>query len=416
MNKKIIRVVAAGGILANAMGNGALASAFSEYTAYPENENYGVIVTKVDERNNLVSLYFDEPDNPEAVFRGVKLVNGGLGDWGLESIDFTSMPWTTEYLSISMYNEGFEDMARGEERTFALSPELAGSDVKEAGIVYLFWNNAEEQILNTRRGRMSYSRCADSEIYQNTPEAICRVEKGTDGKIYYQPYVEWERLSLPDEAGEEREIFVYQDDEWISKIINREEEDETGADEGGGAAGDTESGEGKDGGEVDSDESASGPEIRYVDRIVEVPVEKKVVEKVEVEVPMEKIVTEKVEVQVPVEKTIVDTREVVREVPVLANIVSEVASATIGSDDGIEEGEATSSEEEEDTTNNEEDGPMVEGKIADMEELEVPELGKEVEKDNGLASKIAVFVAGLVSAVAILILAIAFKKKQGENE
>ena len=142
---------------------------------------------------------------------------------------------------------------------------------------------------------MSYGRCADSEIYQNTPEAICRVEKGTDGKIYYQPYVEWERLSLPDEAGEEREIFVYQDDEWISKIINREEEDETGADEGGGAAGDTESGEGKDGGEVDSDESASGPEIRYVDRIVEVPVEKKVVEKVEVEVPMEKIVTEKVD-------------------------------------------------------------------------------------------------------------------------
>ena len=416
MSKKIVRVaVVAGGLLANTIGSGAMVFAYDEYTAYPENENYGITVTMVDERNNLASLYFDEPDNPEAVFKGVKLVNGFLGDWGLDSINFTSAPWTTEYLSTSMYDGDFEEMARGEERTFTISSDLAGSDVKEAGMIYLFWNNAEEQILNTRRGRMNYSRCAESEIYLNTEEAICRAEKDEDEKLYYQPYVGWKRLNLPDETEDEREISVFKDGEWVKETINKKEENETGTDEGGGTEGDTESGGGEDGGKVDE------TEIRYIEKIVEVPVEKKVIEKVEVEVPVEKIVTEKVEVQVPVEKTVVDTREVVREVPVLANMVNETASATVSMDGLAEEGEAILSEEDasrEDTDADiEEDASMVEGKIADPEELEVPELGKEVKKDDDLVSRIAIIAAGIISAAAILFLATVFRrKKQEENK
>ena len=192
-------------------------------------------------------------------------------------------------------------------------------------------------------------------------------------------------------------------------------ENETGTDEDGGTEGDTESGGGEDGGKVDE------TEIRYVEKIVEVPVEKKVIERVEVEVPVEKIVTEKVEVQVPVEKTVVDTREVVREVPVLANMMNETASATMSVDGLAEEGETILSEEDasgEDTdADTEEDTPIVEGKIADPEKLEVPELGKEVKKDDDLVSRIAIIAAGIISVAAILFLATVFRrKKQEENK
>ena len=249
MNKKIIQAVVAGGMMINTMGNMALVSAYDGQSVYKENGLYGIIVTMVDERNDQVSLYFSEPGNARAVLKGVKLFNGNLHDNAMHAVNFTEAPWTTEYLSTSMYDEDFSEMVVGEERTFNISSDLATSDVKAMGMVHMFWNNAEDKSMYIVWGRMNYSRCAESVVYQENEGVICRVERWEDGELHYQPYEGWKRLKLPDETEEERQIKVFKDGGWVSETINKveleEETEEPGEGIGAGFESETEIGSGE---------------------------------------------------------------------------------------------------------------------------------------------------------------------------
>lgn len=415
MNKKIIQVAVAGEMAINAIGGSGLVLAYDGSTIYPENGEYGITVTMIDERNDLVSLYFDEPGYPGAVLKGVKLFNGVLNDSAMRAVDFTREPWTTEYLATSMYDDDFEDMVVGEERVFEMDSSLAASDLKEMGMVHIFWNSSEDETLNIAWGRVNLKRCADSEVYKNSESAICRAEKWEDGKLHYQPYEEWTRLSLPDETDEERQITVFKDGEWVEETVSRvdsggDSEEETGEDLGEGV-GDSEEGTGEDLGEGTGEISEGGPEEglggEVVEKIIEVPVEREVIKTVEV----------------PVERTVVDVREVIKEVPVEAQTVltesiwagtdGTLAMVEVLDGEEVAENEDTDDENSDETEDNKEDTEGAElGEPAAMEMVEVPELGKEISGGDSVATKITTFLAGVISASALLILAIVFRRRK----
>ena len=49
------------------------------------------------------------------------------------------------------------------------------------------------------------------------------------------------------------------------------------------------------------------------------------------------------------------------------------------------------------------------------EVVEIPKLGKETSTDASMAGKIATFVAGIVSVIALLVLGIALKRRKADN-
>lgn len=204
---------------------------------------------------------------------------------------------------------------------------------------------------------------------------------------------------------------------------------------------DSTSGDSGDGGDSDSgsgvSEEGSGAETKIIEVpvevvkevIKEVPVEKIVekevvkeipVEKViEKEVPIEKIVETPVEkiVEVPVERKVTEIKEIIREVPVFANLLSDSQSVE---DEVIVENTTDKDETSEEDSDSDEaleiDSDRTEDEdLVEPDDVDLPELGRE-SSNKEWYSKLAVFSAGLISALAILVLAVIFKRRKQKDE
>ncbi|MBQ9029263.1 hypothetical protein IJ114_00615 [Candidatus Saccharibacteria bacterium] len=439
MRKNISHLLVAGSILTNILGGMTTVSAYDGPTDYPENSASGFIVTMIDVRNNEMSMVLRHNDYWNGVLRGFEFVEGEITDDELNSIYLDEDHNFQTYVKHSMYDPNWQDRDTGEEFTYPMSYMMdllsKNTDDTLAG-VYLFKVSPESASLNLFRTRINYSRCTKSEQYINNEAAICRAEIWGDGIIHYQPYIGWERLSLDDEdLSTSKEIMVYETDRWVSKAVGNNGDDSTAGDEAGTAgdeAGTSDGNTGDDGGSSSSGDNT--PEIRYVEKIVEVPVIKEievpVVREVVKEVPIEKTVVEKVKVEVPVEKTKVEIREVVKEVPVLssasptqvAGVVDGLASAdmVVGSPDESTEYESDKSSEVAESDISAKTGEAKDDSLeyVDTEEVaELPMLGKEPQStDNNASGKIAVILAGIISALALVVLAIVYRRKKRENQ
>ncbi|MDO4889678.1 MAG: hypothetical protein Q4A25_03260 [Candidatus Saccharibacteria bacterium] len=444
MAKKVVTMVAAGGILANTLGTLAV-SAYSGETEYPENKKNSFVVTMVDVRNSKFSAYFYEKS--ANVFKGMRLFGGEITDTAMNKITGNATNVKNEYFRYDLYLDTWEDISNRVERTFDTSADLALNTPNTLGFTYLFWNSSTNHNLNIRRGRMNYDRCVSSEVYVENEEAICRAEVWADGMLHYQPYIDWMRLSMADDPDQDF-VQVYKNNSWTSERIRGEDpepEPEPGdVDPSGGASGSSESGGGADGESSDGggtsgegggggdeprgDGGVEGSEenIKIVEVIKEVPVEKIIEKEVVKEVPVEKIVEVLVEkkvevpvekrVEVPVEKRVeipIEKEVIIREVPMFANMLSDsqlIEANTDTEEDNSEENPKDDVENNETEENNDaEDVDNIE--LMSPDNVELPDLGQENDRKDW-ASKIAIFSAGLISAAALLILAVAFRKKK----
>ena len=428
MAKKIKTIVLTGGILANTLGVVPV-GAYSGETTYPENKKTHFVVTMVDVRNNKFSAFFYRSTS---VFKGARLFGGEIDDTNLEKITEHTTKVKNEYFKYDFYMDSWEDIPSGEERTFNTSANLAANTPNTLAFTFLYWTSATNKNLNIWRGRMNYDRCASSEAYLTNEEAICRAEIWADGVLHYQPYLDWTRLGLADDP-EQDFVQVYKNNGWVNERIKEEvlsepepepePEPESEPVDGG------ENKDGGGGGELEGEKSNGGEEIKTVEVIKEVPVEvikevpvEKVVEKeVEkiVEVPVEKMIEVAAEkrIEVPIEKKTTEIKEVIREVPVFANMLSddlsdiaqlEVEDKTIETDDDVKDNEAEISSDDVDDVN------IDDSELKSPDEIDLPELGRE---DNAeVNSKLAIFSAGMISAIALLVLVVAFRKKKQRTE
>lgn len=455
MSKSFTKAVVAGSVLASTIGNVGLVAAYSGETDYPENQTMGLVTTVIDVRHNEITAHLREVSSSSAILKGLMFFEGDVEDAEL----LTAYPGDeyemTQYYRFDFESADWEDKATGEEMTVETVESLEENTSRKLGFTYYFWVNDIIQQMNIRWGRIDYERCANSAAFLENEEAICRAEIWDDGEIHYQPYVGWERLSLEDGSDEEAgTILVYKDNEWVTEGDENGEGNEDNGDNGDAEDGDNEaSGESNEGGEVETgsgetgdsssdevsdsgadagaEESGGEVEIRYVEKevIKEVPVEKiktvevekpvEVVKTVKVEVPVEKVKT--VEVQVPVEKTIVETKEIVKEVPATGTMLltgatnlgelalsGEIDETADETSDGPKDEEPGDDEEFESFEEEQEDEAV-------SEVVEIPELGKETSTDASMAGKIATFVAGIVSVIALLVLGIALKRRKADN-
>ena len=422
MSKKIAQVAVAGGILMNVLGGTTLASAYSGETSYPENIVGPLIITEVDVRNNSVSAFFRDDNNLEAVFKGVGVSEGEIDDDKLNLAYPGVDTGVVRYVEYNLWTENWVETEVGIERTYGIDGNLLAENASgEMSFYYLYSNNLDDSSLNINGGRMNYRECLESEEYQSNDEAVCRAELWADGWLRYRPYVRWKRFAdFGENEGEEGDYFVYRDNIWLNGRIVEDMERVSG--DNGWIKDDGTNSGGEEGVEnnlegVDSEEGK--PRIEYVEKVVEaikeVPVEK-IVEIVR-EVPVEKIV--EVLEEVPVEKIVEiitevparEVKEVFKEVPVekIAVETKEVVREVLTTSQAIESGENVQAEQESESENGEEILPDEES--VKMEEIEVPMLGRET--NNNLLEKIMTFMAGLVSALAILGLVFAFKRKGG---
>lgn len=453
MNKKFLQLLMAGSVLTNVLGGMTAVSAYDGPTDYPDNSASGLIMTMIDVRNNEMSIVLRHNSYRDGVLKGFEFVEGEISDDEIHSIYLDETHTFKTYVKDSIYDSDWQDKYSGEEFTYAgermtnlLSENTDGTLVG----FYLFQVSLSSASLNYFRTRINYSRCTESEQYMNNDGAICRAEIWDDGMIHYQPYIGWDRLTMNDEdVSANKTIQVYESNDWVSRVIG----DSTGGDstdDGTGTTGDetsTTDGEtGTTGDETDATGDDIGgddgdplneeetPEIRYVDRIVEVPVIKEVevpvVREIVKEVPVEKTVVEKVEVEVPVEKTKVEVREIVKEVPVLSNAAPTQAAGVIDGLAGVDTAVESLDQPAEFESN--ESSEVVEGDVeaktdevednsleyVDTEEVaELPILGKEPRPiDNNTSGKIAAILAGIISALALVVLAIVYRRKKREDQ
>ena len=419
MNKRISTVVVAGGILTNVMG-GVVATAYEGPTIYETNSRQGFIITKIDIRKNDMGFVFQHSEYPQGILKGYDVADGEISDGELETINFMNSHKFRSYLVDSINVPGWKDIASNKEvLPLGMNDRLAANTAGTFAVAYLVQPLTEVETTEILRERVDYSRCLNSEEYQNNDTALCRAEIWEDGKIHYQPYVNWERLAMSDENTEvDREIAIFKKNAWVSVILE-------GTGRGGEPVGGESSG-GDIGNSAGGSEPSGGtgvePEIRYVEKevIKEVPVEKEVIK--EVEVPVEKEVVK----EVAVEKEVPIIREIVKEVPVEKEIVSE--AMVISEPSGAELTEATLSEggDEElgninDSTEkdekNDEDGVQDEkieesqAVVTEEPEIEPPVLGKESPQNSAeVSSKIAMVVAGMIAALALTTLALVYRK------
>ena len=447
MAKKITTVVVAGGILANTLGALGV-SAYSGDTKYPENKKNALVVTMLDVRNSRFSAYFyNKLGN---VFKGVRLFGGEISDAAIEKVtgDVTAK---NEYFRYDLYMDTWEGIGNWVEFTFDTTADLALNTANTLAYTWLYTNSASVTNLNIGRGRLNYSRCVSSEAYFENETAICRAEVWADGVVHYQPYIDWTRLEMPDDP-EEDFVQVYKGTNWVSERIRGTDEPATDPDPT--PADPVVNSEPSPVDPTPGENPVVNPEPEPVvevvkevikevpvEKIVKVPVEKIVevpVEKI-VEVPVEKVVEIPVEkrVEVPVEKKVTEIKEVIREVPVFANILSgEQTTAELSLTTGSEALDEISAEAtrggvvENNGTGEDAEGGLAksddaelagelmnpsEAELADLDNVELPELGRE-DDSRDWAAKLATFSAGLVSALALLILAVAFRRKKQKGE
>ena len=421
MAKKIKSMMLVGGVLANILG-GVPVGAYSGESIYPENKKTHFVVTMVDVRNSRFSAFFYRSTS---VFKGVRLFGGEISDAEIEEITEETTEAKNEYFKYDFYMDSWEDITSREEKTFNTDANLALNTPNTLAFTFLYWTSATNKNLNIWRGRLNYNRCVTSEAYLANDEAICRAEIWDDGELHYQPYVNWDRLETEDDT-ESDFIQVYKNNNWTSERIRELEPVDEGSVGGleGGDLGSGDSGGGSESGNSEANGDGNGDEdIKIVEIIKEVPVEIEVIREVPVEkevikeVPVEKIIEKRVEVpvekvvevpvekiiEVPVEKKVTEIKEVIREVPVFANLLADVQM-----DSGGEEVEEDSDVQEIDTA--EYAGVIKEPEVKEIDDIEVPNLGRE---DN---SKWAILSAGLVSALALLVLAVAFRRKKQKTE
>lgn len=420
MNKRISTAVVAGGILTNVMG-GIVATAYEGPTIYETNSRQGFIITKIDIRKNDMGFVFQHSEYPQGILKGYDVADGEISDSELETINFMKSHKFRSYLVDSINVPGWKDIASNKEvLPLGMNDRLAANTAGTFAVAYLVQPSTEVETTEILRERVDYSRCLNSKEYQNNDTALCRAEIWEDGKIHYQPYVNWERLAMSDENTEaDREIAIFKKNVWVSVTLE-------GTGRGGEPVGGEPSG-GDIGNSAGGSEPSGGtgvePEIRYIEKevikevIKEVPVEKEVIK--EVEVPVEKEVIK----EVAVEKEVPIIREIVKEVPVEKEIVSE--AMVISEPSGAELTEVTLSEggDEElgnindSTEKNDEDGVQDE-KIEESQtvvteepEIEPPVLGKESPQNSAeVSSKIAMVVAGMIAALALTTLALVYRK------
>ena len=452
MAKKIKSMMLVGGVLINILGT-APVGAYSGESVYPENKKTHFVVTMIDVRNSRFSAFFYRSTS---VLKGMRLFGGEISDTEIEKITERTTRAKNEYFKYDFYMDTWEDIASKEEKTFDTDANLALNTPNTLAFTFLYWTSATNKNLNIWRGRLNYDRCVTSEAYLANDEAICRAEIWDDGLLHYQPYVGWNRLETVDDA-ESDFVQVYKSNNWVSERIREEEPEpvdlsgdvgglENGDSDGGG--GDSDGGSGSGDSEDDGDGAISKEDenIKVVEIIKEVPVEIEVIREVPIEkevikeVPVEKIIEKRVEipvekvvevpveriievpvekrVELPVEKKVTEIKEVIREVPVFANLLADVQM-----DSGGEEVEGDSEETVEDSNNQimedsdvqeidtvEYAGVIKEPEVKEIDDIEVPNLGRE---DN---SKWAILSAGLVSALALLVLVVAFSRRKQKTE
>ena len=433
MNKRISTVVVAGGILTNVIG-GVVATAYEGPTTYETNSRQGFIITKIDIRKNDMGFVFQHSEYPQGILKGYDVADGEISDGELETINFMKSHKFRSYLVDSINVPGWKDIASNKEvLPLGMNDRLAANTAGTFAVAYLVQPSTEVETTEILRERVDYSRCLNSEEYQNNDAALCRAEIWEDGKIHYQPYVNWERLAMSDENTEvDREIAIFKKNAWVSVTLEGtgRRGEPVGSESSGGDIGNSAGGSEPSGGDIGNSAGGSEPsggtgvepEIRYVEKevikevIKEVPVEKEVIKKVEV--PVEK--------EVVVEKEVPIIREVVKEVPVEKEIVSE--AMVISEPSGAELTEATLSEKggeelgnindltEKDEKNDEEgvqDEKIEESQdvVTEGPEIEPPVLGKESPQNSAeVSSKIAMVVAGMIAALALTTLVLVYRK------
>ena len=442
MSKKIAQIAVAGGILVNALSGTTLVSAHSGETDYPENIVGPLVITEVDVRNNSVSAFFRDENNLESEFKGIGVFEGEISDDELNSAYPGVDTGVMKYVEYNLWTENWEETGVGVERTYGIDGNLLTKNASGAlSFYYLFSSNTDDSSLNINRGRMNYRECLDSAEYRGNKEAICRAELWSDGWLRYRPYVRWKRFAdFGTNKGEEGDYFVYRDNIWLNGRIVEDMErvsgdngwiEDDGGEIGGGADDSSEivgdgsevtsdgsetMGDGSvvigDGSETVSSDSEvvgdgeSKPRIEYVEKIIEVAKEVSVEKLIEVvkEVPIEKIV--EITKEVPIEKvveviTTVPVKEI-KEIPVekIKEVTREVAVAG-KMEEGSKDMQVDEPEKEVET--------LLSAEPTNKEEIEVPMLGRET--DSSLPERIMTFAAGLVSALAVLGLVLAFKRK-----
>lgn len=432
MTKKVSQLVVATSITISAL-SGVVANAYGGMTDYNTNDKSGLVITAIDVRNNTMSLLLQHNDYSQGILRGFELVDGEIDDDELNTIYLDEEHNFKSYLKNSMYDPNWRNRDTGEEFSYdSMNHNLTENTDGTFAAVYLFKISPESNSTNLFRTRIDYSRCLNSEQFQNGDNAICRAEIWEDGRIYYQPYVGWDRLVMTDEdTSVDREIRVFKDGGWDSQMIEHVgDTDDTGGTSEGGSAGEMggtndtggtgigggtsdtgETGgresEGGDGGGSTREETTE-PEVKYIEKVVEIPVEK------EVKVPVEKEVIK----EVPVEKKIEVPIEKVKEVAVFGGIEElgeksfmNLALSGKSGDDSID-GET----EEEDVAKNDEDAEEFEDIPTENTEVELPMLGKDKPQNTTENhSRIAVIIAGIISAVALVTLAIVYRKRKQSN-
>lgn len=388
MVKKIMAGVVTGGILINVLGGTINVGAYSGETFYPENEKVGLVPTAIDTRNSRISAVFGFERDFGQVFKGLKFFEGEIDDDLLNLVYPGEDHGVFEYLTYDHETEGWKDIPTGEEFTLKTEEPLEDNTAGTLGFTYLFWSDAYSQAMNMYRGRINYSRCINSIAFQENEEAICRAELWEDGKLHYQPYIDWERLTLDDDTTNDF-VSVYKEHAWTEKRIRGEDETETEVAKGDNDVAEEENkvDDKKGNGDDDGDGGQKNKNI-------EVPVEKETIK------------------EVPVEKRVVEIKEVVREVPMFANMLED--DPTFGIEPALETESDLDDVKNNDTDDNEAEVEE-DAELMQPDNIELPELGRE-DDSREWASKSTIFLAGLISAAALLIFVIVFRKKQQQQD
>lgn len=287
MKRQFKKIAVAAGLLVNAL------SPFSSIKVnaaelYPLNQRHDFIVTRIDHRKQEISFVYENTS------RIPVFANVFYGDATDEQIAEAHDYIPNFSLEIVNYRDGgstWQGFESNKEYTIPSTNVMGWNDL--GNLYYIMgYKEDENSEVEVEIGRAKYDRCLNAELYRSSSTAFCRVEIWDDGKIHYQPYEGWNRLVVGDEEENAGSITK----ENIKTV------------------------------------TVFMPDIQYVDREVEVPVEVPVeVEKiVEVPVEVEKIVEVPVEVPVEVEKIVevpVEVEKIVEvpvEVPVEVEKIVEV--------------------------------------------------------------------------------------------
>ena len=401
---------------------GTLVKNVSAAISYKRNERLGFVATEIDIANNQITFHLDDPfGGTSRVPKGVILYYGNVTD-----STHSTMTWGVPGGASVVYRytervDGWEGIELGAEKTITSGVDLSANASGELFYTFIYNENATNTTPYYDKGVLNYSACTESGEYQADPETMVCRSTVVGNTVYDQVYV-WTAVdrnaSSEEEGGSENE-------ESDSEENAEGSEGESGSETSGGESG---SSDGESGSEAsglvetvteavkDATESTSGSGASDSSTTgskttsgttVAVNTSGTVTDSGSMSSSATSSTTSNTTSGSSSSSTSTGSKSVVNTTGTGENTYVVVQRATDDADDDADEDDE---EADEDETEEDDDGTTEE-----VEEVEIPMLGKDVCGDN-FAVRIMPFIAGLVTGVAGTVLAYALLRRNRKGD